>query len=136
MDSGQDASWLLLSDAGRRLGLSRGALRKRIARGRIEARKGNDGLVRVLVTGDTEPGQGQDGASPVHGDGAGSVPEIVHLLSTLADARVAAARAEGECIALRAQVADLKGERDRLEVALVEARKGWLERLLEAVRRR
>ena len=111
MDNGQDAAWLPLSQAGQRLGLSRGALRKRIARGRLEARKSNDGLVRVLVTGETEPGRSQDGAgpvrdgaSPVHGDGAGSVPETVHLLSALADARVAAARAEGECVALRAQV--------------------------------
>jgi hypothetical protein len=128
MDNGQDASWLLLSDAGRRLGLSRGALRKRIARGRLEARKGNDGLVRVLVTGDTEPGQSQDGAGSVP-DGARTVPETVHLLSALADAWVAAARAEGECTALRAQVAALQAE-------LALARKGWLERLLEAVRRK
>jgi hypothetical protein len=33
-------------------------------------------------------------------------------------------------------VADLRAERDRLAVELIEARKGWLERLLEAVRRR
>ncbi len=153
MDNGQDASWLLLSDAGRRLGLSRGALRKRIARGRLEARKGNDGFVRVLVTGDAEPGQGQEGASSVHGDGAGPLPEAVHLLSALADARVAAARAAGECVALRALVTDLRAERDAqaaahareretlqavigdLRVQLAEARKGWLERLLEALRR-
>jgi len=154
MDNGQDATWLPLSQAGQRLGLSRGALRKRIARGRLEARKSNDGLVRVLVTGETEPGRSQDGAgsvrdgaSPVHGDGASSVPETVHLLSALADARVAAARAEGECVALRAQVTDLRAERDMqaaahareretLQAALALARKGWLERLLEAVRRR
>lgn len=35
MDNGQDAAWLPLSQAGQRLGLSRGALRKRIARGRL-----------------------------------------------------------------------------------------------------
>jgi hypothetical protein len=91
-------------------------------------------------------GSVRDGASPVHGDGAGSVPETVHLLSALADARVAAARAEGECVALRAQVTDLRAERDMqaaahareretLQAALALARRGWFERLLEVVRR-
>jgi hypothetical protein len=135
VDNGQDATWLPLSQAGQRLGLSRGALRKRIARGRLEARRGNDGLVRVLVTGETEPGRGQDGAGPGR-DGARTVPETVHLLSALAELRERCGRAEGECTALRAQVIDLQAERDRLEAALAETRRPWLARLLEAVRRR
>src|SRR5215217_2224101 len=110
VDNGQDGAWLPLSQAGQRLGLSRGALRKRIARGRLEARKSNDGLMRVLVTGETEPGRGQDGAGSVR-DGARTVPETVHLLSEL---RERCGRAEGECTALRAQVIDLQAERDRL----------------------
>jgi hypothetical protein len=33
-------------------------------------------------------------------------------------------------------VADLRAERDRLAAELAEARKGWLERLIEAIRKR
>jgi len=95
--------------------------------------------MRVLVTGETEPGRGQDGAGPVR-DGAGTVPETVHLLSALAELRERCGRAEGECTALRAQVIDLQAERDRLEAALAQtgpltdaerrARQGLLSRQL------
>jgi hypothetical protein len=37
---------------------------------------------------------------------------------------------------LETVIGDLRAERDRLAVELVQARKGWLERVLEAVRRR
>ena len=46
---------------------------------------------------------------------------------------MADARAEGECTALRAQVAELLARADRLEAAL--ARKGWIVRVLETLRR-
>jgi hypothetical protein len=66
----------------------------------------------------------------------GHVAEVEHWRTAAETARVAAARAEGECTALRAQavaserlVADLRAE-------LALARRSWLERVLEAVRRR
>jgi hypothetical protein len=65
-------------------------------------------------------------------DRARTVPEIVHLLSTLAEVRIENAR----LVELRAVLGREQARGDRLEVALVEARKGWLERLIEAVRRR
>jgi hypothetical protein len=144
MDSEADTSWLDLDTAGQRLGLSRDAIRKRIARGKLEARRSNDGTLRVLVTSAMLAGQVQDTSGPDRDD-----DETVRLLVQLeaaqeraeaatkeaAEARERAARAEGEGGALQAQVADLRAERDRLSAALAEARKGWLERLLEAVRR-
>jgi hypothetical protein len=49
-----------------------------------------------------------------------------------ASAAIAAAKVE----AAERIIGELKGERDRLAAALTDARKGWLERVLEAVRRR
>ncbi len=58
--------------------------------------------------------------------------ELAGLREALARADVTLAaersRGEGECTALRAQVAVL-------QAALADARKGWLERLIEAVRK-
>lgn len=53
-------AWLPLADAAQRLGVSTDAVRKRARRGLVEARKGNDGRVVVLITGQTASGQGPD----------------------------------------------------------------------------
>jgi hypothetical protein len=60
----------------------------------------------------------------------------------IAEVRVAAASAEGKVTALLETLLDLRhgieherAERAKLAAELAEARKGWLERLLEAVRR-
>jgi chromosome segregation ATPase len=166
MDSDQDTSWLDLDTAGQRLGLSRDALRKRIARGKLEARKGNDGTMRVLVTSAMLSGQEADTSGTVQ-DSAEVVRLLVqleeaeeradHLGLELEEARKdagrwrdsaaqageRAARAEGERDALQSQVADLKAtlEHEKAErrdaiAELIVARKGWLERLLEVLRRR
>ena len=143
-----DSGWYTLAEAGRQLGLSRGALCKRIARGRLEARKGNDGRVQVLVTSETESGRSQDG----QGDGVDSVhlngisvstsPDAIFLVQVarLEERLAASTRRESD---LQALVVDLRRDRealqatiDRLAAELVEARKGWLERLIEAVRRK
>ena len=65
------------------------------------------------------------------------------LRAALADERVARARTEAEAAVLRealAREADHAGREraraDRLEAALVEARRPWLARLFEAVRRK
>jgi hypothetical protein len=151
-DNGADTSWLSLDEAGQRLGLSKDALRKRIARGRLEARLGNDGTTRVLVTSATLPGPGLDGAGQ-----ALDSPELVRLAVQLDDAlerlesvtrelmeaRERAARAEGAAETLSGRVQDvsatLAAERaraDRLEAALAEARRPWLAKVLEGLRRK
>src|SRR3954465_9762101 len=81
LNSGADTSWLTLDEAGQRLGLSKDALRKRIARGRIEARLGNDGTTRVLVTSATPPGPGADG-----GGQSQDSPELVRFTVQLDEA--------------------------------------------------
>jgi uncharacterized membrane protein len=54
----------------------------------------------------------------------------------VADLRERCGRAEGLAQAREAQVADLRAERDRLVAELAEARKPWVVRLVEAIRRR
>jgi hypothetical protein len=158
MDQGNGARWLKLAEAAPQLGLTIDGLRARIKRGQITTRKGNDGrlLVSVAANGaepSHEPSQngseaGHESAHELAGtgsDGAGH-----NLLLDLLDARERAARAEGELAGLREALttearrstdlqAVLKLERaraDRLEAALALASKGWLERLLEAARKR
>src|SRR4051812_42824557 len=151
-DSSADTPWLTLDEAGQRLGLSKDALRKRITRGRLEARLGNDGTTRVLVTSATPLGPGLDGPGQ-----ATDSPELVRLAIQLDDAlerlegatrelmeaRERSARAEGTAEALSGRVQDLSGalgiERargDRLEAALAEARRPWLARMLDGLRRK
>jgi excisionase family DNA binding protein len=50
MDEG--GRWLPVDEAAKLLGISPDAVRKRIKRGRLEARPGNDGLLRVLIPSD------------------------------------------------------------------------------------
>jgi hypothetical protein len=151
MDSETDATWLTVAKAAPRLGLTPDGLRSRIKRGQISARKGNDGrlLVGVVLNGSDpghEPGHepaGPGSAEPDHnllqdllaareraaraeGELAAEARRSTDLMAALAAERT---RAEGECTALRAQVAALQAE-------LALARKGWLERVLEAIRRR
>src|SRR5919206_2603047 len=114
-DNSADTSWLTLDEAGQRLGLSKDALRKRIARGRLEARLANDGTTRVLVTSATPAGPGLDGSGQTQDS-----PELVRLTVQLDDAlerlegmtrelieaRERAARAEGTAEALAGRVQD------------------------------
>jgi chromosome segregation ATPase len=69
--------------------------------------------------------------------------ELERLREALAEAREEVAglrercgRAEGQAEARAAHLASLEARLAATEAALAEARKGWLERLLEAVRRK
>jgi hypothetical protein len=128
--------WLSVAEAARRLGVVPKAVRSRIARGTLRWRsKGNHG--REVFILDAEP----------EGDGPGDGPDLValqvqaaRLEEQLAATRaVAAVELTARTAVIEALEAGLAAERtraDRLEIALAEARKGWLERLIEAVRKR
>jgi hypothetical protein len=69
--------------------------------------------------------------------------EVEHWRAVAEAAKADAAHARGELAGLRVALAaeerrstELQARADRPEAALAEARKGWLERLLEAVRKR
>ena len=133
--------------------------------GRVHTRKGNDGHVRVWATPELVARLTQDGGSVspadelpsdqaglVNGSLAGeAAAELVSELRTsLGEARERAARAESEARHLLGRAAkaetDLAGLAARVEVqerlittleaALAEARRPWLARVLEGMRRR
>jgi hypothetical protein len=135
VDSGEDAAWLSVDAAALRLGLSRDAVRKRIKRGSLEARRGNDASVRVLVTSATPAAPVQAAAADASGTAVGQSADTALLVENarLVERLAAEARRSAE---LHGALAAERARGDRLEAALVEVRKGWLERLLEAVRRR
>jgi hypothetical protein len=138
MDNGEAAAWTDVDEAATRLGLSKDAVRKRIRRGSLESRRGNDGSVRVLVTSATRLGPVLDTAG--HGaDAAGTTALLVEnarLAERLAAEERRSTELQDALAELRAVLGREQARGDRLESALAEARKGWLERLLEAVRGR
>ena len=145
MDNGEAASWLDKRQAARVLGLSADGVRKRAIRGLIEHRKANDGTLRYLIPADmveevskNRPQTSAETSSPVSGQAADTalLVENARLAERLAAEERRSTELQDALAELRAVLEREQARGDRLEVALVEARKGWLERLLEAVRRR
>jgi hypothetical protein len=139
---------LPISEAASRLGLSTIALRSRVRRGSIPSRRGNAGQILVEV-----PANAATHAGKVAGTSADAVvladleAEVDALRRELAHAQgerdAASAIAAAKVEAAERIVAELRADRDRetaradrFEAELAQARKGWLERLLEALRRR
>jgi hypothetical protein len=107
-----------------------------IRRGRLPARKGNAGQWLVQIPA----GMMAESDPAIDSD-------LAELREEVADLRVALARVEAERDSqvaersreradLEAVAVDLRAQRDRLVGELAQARKGWLERVLDAVRGR
>jgi hypothetical protein len=138
-ESDSDAPWLPLSEAARRLGRHPDGIRSMIRRGRVNGRKGNAGQWLVQVPTESDPVS--------NGHDSDVAESLADLREELTESRVAAARAEAERDTqaaahtreretLQTVIGDLRADRDRLAAELADARRGWLERLLEAVRKR
>jgi hypothetical protein len=138
-ESDSEAPWLPLSEAARRLGRHPDGIRSMIRRGRVNGRKGNAGQWLVQVPTESDPVS--------NGHDSGVAESLADLREELTEARVAAARFEAERDTqasahtreretLQAVIGDLRTERDRLAAELADARKGWIVRMLEALRRR
>ena len=142
--------WLTLGEAGRRSGRHPDTLRAMIRRGRLEGRKGNRGewLVRLpprmLSGADPEGHLGTPGRAPEGDpDAPEEGPDVLGLLEENARLQHAPGRAEGELTAelrrsadLAAALAKAEVRADRLEAALAEARRPWLAKVLEGLRRK
>jgi hypothetical protein len=132
--------WLPLGRAAKELSLSRAGVYRRIRAGTLDSRpRGNRGL-EVFVADDRERSadHSPDGERDVRADDA----ELEELREELTAARIAMARLEERLVAAERRDTDLqagleleRARADRLAADLALARKGWLERLLEAVRR-
>jgi excisionase family DNA binding protein len=142
MDEG--GRWLPVDEAAKLLGISPDAVRKRIRRGKLEARQGNDGLLRALIPSDVL--LDKDGTPP---DTSGHVLDSLGQERTeterwraLAEERgMALAHAGGELAAgqrteaalrelveeLRTQVSRERGRRREAEAKLARP---WWRRLL------
>jgi hypothetical protein len=139
MDNGEDVTWTGVAEAATRLGTSPAAIRKRIKRGSMESRRGNDGTIRVLLTSTSRPGRFQETSRAVQEtsvDMAGLVDRAARAEGELVGLREALARADAALTRVEAALVAERARADRLVAELALARKGWLERLLEALRRR
>jgi hypothetical protein len=144
--------WLTVSAAASRLGLTPDGVKSRIRRGTLRSQLGNNRRLLVAVPVSVSAEHSMDGVAERstdisadgfanHGDRvtdtvnghAGLLVQLARLEERLAAQASAHA---GERQVLETVIVDLRGERDRLAAELADARKGWLERLLEAVRRR
>jgi hypothetical protein len=134
---------LPLAEAASRLGLHPSALRSRIRRGLVTAKKGNDGRILVEVMANARPDHGEVMVTAEDELRA----EVDFMRGQLEAARIAMAKAEAERDAAMATsaakveaaervVTELRVRGDRLEAALAEARRPWLAKVIEGWRRR
>jgi hypothetical protein len=137
--------WLTVSAAASRLGLTPDGVKSRIRRGTLRSRLGNNRRLLVAVPVSVSAEHSTDGVSErstdISADGVADTvnghADLLVQLARLEERLAAQASAHArERQVLENVIVDLRGERDRLAAELAEARKGWLERLLEAVRRR
>ncbi len=128
--SDEAAPWLALSDAASRLGVSVDALRSRIRRGSLRARRGNDNrlFVQVPVNLRLVGDEDSDEARQVD-DQSDLVAELQHEIGDLRERLARAeerARAAEEAAAVKvAAKNDLIAE---LKAMLAEARQPWWRR--------
>jgi hypothetical protein len=139
-----DERWLPLAEAAPLLGISIDALRKRVARGRAEVQRDNAGRWRVLVQDASKTPAGmsvRDTAPDVLDDVANlwaelrvartdldrSRTELAEVVAEREGLRARLDERDGQLACLRADVTDLRDERDRL-LAVIEAlaaRRRW-----------
>src|SRR3954454_10742521 len=144
--TGGPDQWLTVSEAASRLGWHPDRVKSALRRGRLQARKNNAGKWMVLVPP----------AMPDRANGSGAGPAVsrpddraIDPATRPADdpavieAMLAAARAEGALTELRGMATELRqaleherARADRLEAALAEARRPWLAKVLEGLRRK
>jgi len=151
---GAEAPWLTLSEAAARTGRHIDALRAMARRGKLERQRGNRGewLVRLP---ESLP---QLDSGVALGDDSGAADVLAELRDEVTELRVALARAEtqaeaakavaaAEVEAVRRQtaaeleakevvIAELRARADRLEAAFAEARRPWLAKVIEGLKRK
>ena len=154
----EEQPWLSLTEAAAVSGLAREAIRARVRRGLITARKGNRGELMVQLPAGLVAEVGQGEAAAMAGLVADLTAEVAELRQALAmataevdtakavamagvdtakavaEARVEAAAA-ARVSAAKVEVAALRELADRLTAELAEVRRPWWSRLIGRERR-
>ena len=153
--------WLTLAELAARSGRDRMAVRSWVRRrernGLARTRRGNQGQTQVWATPELLAElTDRSGRGPTRDQTAGPTPgpaeawppdELAALREELGESRELAARTAGELAAeqrrnaelvetLTAALAKAEAAADRLEAELAEARRPWLARVLEGLRRK
>jgi len=126
-----DQSLYLLTEAAERTGLTVEAIRQRVKRGKLEAIKGNDGLLRVRLTTADLAGVDRSATGRMTPTMTGQTTHDDQLNKALQDAaeargeatalRQRAERAEAVAIAERARAAQAEREREAARIAAAAA---------------
>jgi hypothetical protein len=128
-----DQSLYLLTEAAERTGLTVEAIRQRIKRGKLEAMKGNDGMLRVrLTTADLEAIRDQSATGHVLPMSTGQPVDHGRFSKALQDA--AEARGEAAALRERAEMAEARADRAQAEAAVERVRAAQAEREREEAR--
>jgi hypothetical protein len=137
--------WFTYTEAAELLGWRLGKLKSKARREGWPVRQRNRGPHQVRLP-DELLAQSRLNHGPTNGVTAVeplAAPRVNHghtggatTVELVAELRERLGRTEGELAGLRVALEHVTAERDRLLTELVQARKGWLERLLEALRKR
>ena len=132
--------WVPLPQAVRELGINRATVYRRIRAGTLSTRpRGNRGLEVLVRDVDCDAGDvARDAAGDVAHAGlleraARAEGEAAGLRTTVAELRAAHA---AETILLREALTKAEARADRLETALLAARRPWLAKVLDGLRRK
>jgi hypothetical protein len=159
----EPGTWLTINEAAKRTGWLPDKIRSDRRRGRLQSRKNNAGEWLVLIPAEAQAMLGEpsshanghaDGHASSQADSQATATPPAWLLEEMAELRERLGHAEGRAAGMAEHMAGMaasmamerasmaeslakaEARADRLEAALAEARKGWLERLIEAVRKR
>jgi hypothetical protein len=136
---GPPGEWVTIAEAARRIGITPKAVRERVRHGTLAWKPhGNVGRLVLVTEPPREPSASPGEPPRPHGESGdeGAAELVADLREALAEERVARARAEGRLEAELRRADELRAERDRLEADLREARKPWVVRVVETIRRR
>ena len=132
--------WVSVAEAARRLRISPRAVRDRVKHRSLTARpRGNAGREVFLPgTASSRETTGETAAilPGASGEEAPRPPRETSAADAVAELRHALGRAEGELAAELRRSADLAATVEHLRAELAEARRPWLARVLEGLRRR
>src|SRR4051794_31724238 len=140
-------AWVTVSEAAPRLKLPSYGIKSRIRRGTLRAKQGNDRRLLVGIPADL-PAAAEDEAADLPADRLDehhqeAEAEVEYWRTLAQEVQLEAARLEERLAAAERREADLsatasaeRARGDRLEAALAEARRPWLAKVLEGLRRR